>query len=105
MLAHLGLRQVYAIPRKPQAFAIQSKMASGLAFATVGTTKFDLFISTLSCQNVLHVSVQNYLQFLIKERYTLNNSPICASNLKDSLDWCISHSIHETRTHMIIIQH
>ncbi|XP_069687967.1 UDP-N-acetylglucosamine transferase subunit ALG13 [Periplaneta americana] len=29
-------------------------MASGHVFATVGTTKFDLFISTLSCQNILH---------------------------------------------------
>lgn len=65
MLAHLVL-QVYAIPQKPQAFAILSKMASGHVFATVGTTKFDLFISTLSCQKVLHVSEQHTLQFLIK---------------------------------------
>ena len=66
LLAHLRQRQAYAIPRKPQAFALQPKMASGHVFATVGTTKFDLFISTLSCQKVLRVSEHHPLQLIIK---------------------------------------
>jgi len=66
-------------------------MASGHVFATVGTTKFDLFISTLSCQKVLRVSEQHPLQLIIKAD-TLKISLLSARNAQDSV-WYGNFSI------------
>lgn len=59
-------------------------MASRHVFATVGTTKFDLFISTLSCQKVLRVSEHHPLQLIIKAD-TLKISLHSAPNARDSV--------------------
>jgi len=92
MYTHLGLLQFYAIPWKPQVFATHPKMASKHVFATVGTTKFDLFISSLSSQNTLNVSVW----------YTFLKIMDAKVNFKSEYNVLLCHNCHATISQLII---